>query len=467
VSASVSDLAAFFEASPNPYLVLDRDLNIAAANRAYLVSVNRKLADIVGRWAWDAFPTDEVTLKQAVDSFHRVLRTREPDTMPLLRFDVPRSEEDGGGFEKRFWSITHTPVLDDAGEVAFVLQHPIDVTALETLRETINVGRSGADLPPEYSGIFDRAASVYAANQALTAEAERNASALATLAYERESLGRLFDQAPSFMALLVSPTHRVEFANPGYMALIGHRPIIGRTFAEALGDAVDQGYLDLLDQVYASGVAYNASGARYDVQPTFGGPVDERYVDFVLQPIRDRDGEVSGIFVQGVDVTERSQQDRRRDALERITTMIGDEQDPVDLAWRVGEIVADGLGASRVGYSEIEADSDMLVTQRDWTADGVASLAGRLSLRSFGSWIDDMKRGNHVAIADVRQDLRTADAAALEERHARSFVNIPVLEHGQLVAVFFVNMPVVHDWTDAEIAFIREAAERTAPQPSD
>jgi signal transduction histidine kinase len=461
VPASVSDLAAFFEASPNPYLVLDRDLNIAAANRAYLASVNRKLADIVGRWAWDAFPTDEKTLKQAVDSFHRVLRTREPDTMALLRFDVPRSEEGGGGFEKRFWSITHTPVLDDAGEVAFVLQHPIDVTALETLRETINVGRSGADLLPEYSGIFDRAASVYAANQALTAEAERNASALATLAYERESLGRLFDQAPSFMALLVSPTHRVEFANPGYMALIGHRPIIGRTFAEALGDAVDQGYLDLLDQVYASGVAYNASGARYDVQPTFGGPVDERYVDFVLQPIRDRNGEVSGIFVQGVDVTERSQQDRRRDALERITTMIGDEQDPVDLAWRVGEIVADVLGASRVGYSEIEADSDMLVTQRDWTADSVASLAGRLSLRSFGSWIDDMKRGNHVAIADVRQDLRTADAAALEERHARSFVNIPVLEHGQLVAVFFVNMPVVHDWTDAEIAFIREAAERT------
>lgn len=162
--ASVSDLAAFFEASPNPYLVLDRDLNIAAANRAYLASVNRKLADIVGRWAWDAFPTDEVTLKQAVASFHRVLRTREPDTMALLRFDVPRSEEDGGGFEKRFWSITHTPVLDNTGEVAFVLQHPIDVTALETLRETIDVGRSGADLPLEYSGIFDRAASVYAAN---------------------------------------------------------------------------------------------------------------------------------------------------------------------------------------------------------------------------------------------------------------------------------------------------------------
>lgn len=67
--ASIADLASFFDASPNPYLVLDRDLNIATANKAYLTSVRRDLAEIVGRWAWDAFPTDEATLRQAINSF--------------------------------------------------------------------------------------------------------------------------------------------------------------------------------------------------------------------------------------------------------------------------------------------------------------------------------------------------------------------------------------------------------------
>jgi PAS domain-containing protein len=87
----------FFAASPNPYLVLDRDLNIVDANQAYLASTKRELADIVGRWAWDAFPTNAETLRQSVASFERVICTRQPDTMALLRFDIPRPEAEGGG----------------------------------------------------------------------------------------------------------------------------------------------------------------------------------------------------------------------------------------------------------------------------------------------------------------------------------------------------------------------------------
>ena len=47
------------------------------------------------------------------------------------------------------------------------------------------------------------------------------------------------------------------------MRLIGHRPVLGRRLAEALPDAVEQGYLGLLDQVYRSGEPFGATGARY------------------------------------------------------------------------------------------------------------------------------------------------------------------------------------------------------------
>jgi PAS domain S-box-containing protein len=125
------------------------------------------------------------------------------------------------------------------------------------------------------------------------------------LASERQRLASLFEQAPTFMAMLRGPQHVIELANPRYMELTGHRSILGRTVAEALPDAAAQGYVTLLDEVFRSGKAYSAVGSKYARQEAPGGPVDERYVDFVYQPILDDRSEVIGVFVQGVDVTER------------------------------------------------------------------------------------------------------------------------------------------------------------------
>jgi signal transduction histidine kinase/ActR/RegA family two-component response regulator len=130
------------------------------------------------------------------------------------------------------------------------------------------------------------------------------------LSSERERFVQLFDQAPTFLALLRGPNHVIELANPGYLRLIGHRPVVGREIAEALPEVVAQGYLALLDEVYRSGNPFSASGAKYAAQASPEGPVDERYVDFVYQPITDPDGAVSGILVQGVDVTSRAVADR-------------------------------------------------------------------------------------------------------------------------------------------------------------
>ncbi|WP_338665957.1 PAS domain-containing protein [Pararoseomonas sp. SCSIO 73927] len=284
---------SLFETSPNPYLVLDRRSHVVGANRAYLASSGRQLSDITGRWVWDAFPASEETRRQVDASLDRVVRTRQPDTMALLRFDVPRPEMEVGGLIERYWSITHAPVLDTAGEVEFILQHPVDVTGFRHLQEAIE--RSGLSsalgIPPVGSEILGRAQGVYDSNLALRTQ--------------RDGLAEMFAQAPSFMALLRGPDHRFELANGSYLKLIGHREVLGRPIAEALPDAAAQGYLELLDHVFETGETYFASGASYAVQAEPGGDADQRYLDFVYQPIRDRQGEVTGIFVEGTDVTDR------------------------------------------------------------------------------------------------------------------------------------------------------------------
>lgn len=129
------------------------------------------------------------------------------------------------------------------------------------------------------------------------------------LAAERDQLKQLFDQGPTFMALLRGPEHRIEIANSAYINLIGHRQVLGKKLADVLPEAVEQGSLVLLDEVRRSGMPHVESGARYTRQSENGGVVTERFVDFVYQPIKNADGQVNGIFLVGADVSDRVRAD--------------------------------------------------------------------------------------------------------------------------------------------------------------
>ena len=154
------------------------------------------------------------------------------------------------------------------------------------------------------------------------------------LATERERLARLFEQAPGFMAMLAGPEHRIELANPAYLRLIGNRDILGLPVAVALPEVASQGYLELLDGVYRSGRAYAASGVSYRA-PRSDGSFDQRYVDFVYQPVTDDAGAVMGIFVEGVDVTDRARADA---ALRRSEEDLREREEQLRLATEAADI---------------------------------------------------------------------------------------------------------------------------------
>ncbi len=120
---------------------------------------------------------------------------------------------------------------------------------------------------------------------------------------ERESLKRMFEQAPGFMAMVTGPEHRFTMANHAYRALVSNREVAGKPVAEALPEVVGQGFIELLDRVYRSGEAY--VGRRVPVALEEDGAPNERRLDFIYQPISNSDGTITGIFIQGHDVTEQ------------------------------------------------------------------------------------------------------------------------------------------------------------------
>ena len=123
---------------------------------------------------------------------------------------------------------------------------------------------------------------------------------------EREvNLRDIFAQSPSFSALLHGPEHRFVLTNPAYQQLIGHRDVIGLTVREAIPEVESQGFLDLLDEVFATGKPFIGRNVEIVLQRTPGGAAETRFLDFVYQPIRDESGNVTSIFVEGSDITER------------------------------------------------------------------------------------------------------------------------------------------------------------------
>ncbi len=122
---------------------------------------------------------------------------------------------------------------------------------------------------------------------------------------ELARMAKLFDQAPLFMAVLTGKDHKFEFVNPAYRRLIAGRDVVGRTVLEAVPEVIGQGYIELLDSVYQSGKAYSGLAAPIRLLSEETGEVEDLRLDFVYQPTLDDDGRVTGIFVAGVDVTER------------------------------------------------------------------------------------------------------------------------------------------------------------------
>lgn len=162
------------------------------------------------------------------------------------------------------------------------------------------------------------------------------------------------------------------------------------------------------------------------------------------------------------EITAQRRIDIRRNALlqlgDRLRMMTG----PDDMSFCAAQILGETLEVSRAGYGVIDAVSETITINRDWFTPETHSLAGVLHFRDYGSYIDNLKRGELVAIADARLDDRTrSNAAALEAIHARAVFNMPIVEADGFVALLYLNHIDARPWPADDIAFVRDVADRT------
>ena len=127
------DFKLLFERFPGLYLILDAGLRVVAVTDKYCQAIRIGRQEIVGRHFSEIFPQDDSrpnadSVAETIVSLERTLKLRRADPMPIQRYDIALPQSEGGGFQERHWSAMNVPVLDDGGQVLWIIHRVHDVT---------------------------------------------------------------------------------------------------------------------------------------------------------------------------------------------------------------------------------------------------------------------------------------------------------------------------------------------------
>ena len=225
------DLLPVFNAQPGANLLLRPDLRIVGASDDYLAATLTQRATIVGQFLFDAFPDNpQAPEANAVAnvraSLARVMATGQPHEMAPQHYDVPDRSQPGR-FVERHWQPRHTPVLDAAGQVQFIIQSVQDITARRLAERQLRESQ--------------------AAEQLARADAER----------QRRELRYFPEQSSVAVAKYRGSEYRVELANAATLA-IWDRPleaVLGRAVFEVLPEAATPEVGAIFERVFTTGTA--------------------------------------------------------------------------------------------------------------------------------------------------------------------------------------------------------------------
>ncbi len=289
------------------------------------------------------------------------------------------------------------------------------------------------------------------------------------IAAESERLARMFEQAPGFITILKGPDHVFDFANGTYRRLFGDRDFVGKTAREVFPDLEGQDFFELLDRVYATGERFAARQVPIRLERTPGGPRDERWLDFLYEPIMDEAGAVIGIFVEGHDVTEaRSAEIRLRESearlsfLDRLSAETAALADADAVLATTTRLLGEQMGGAICAYADMDADQDGFTIRGDWAALGSLSIRGRYRLADFGRLaVANLRAGEPLVLKDIESELAPEEAATFQAIGIAATICMPLVKDGRLVALMAIHDRVPRAWTPNDLALLREVTARS------
>ena len=298
--AQQATLRYTFEQAPMAIAILDGPAHrISFANAEMALLWGRPLAQVAARDHFEALP--DLAGQGFEDIFADVYRTGQPC---YLREQLVQIDRIGTGEQvPGYFNIVYQPRREAQGRITGIIASATEVTTQVVARQQLQQLNDELELR-----VTARSAEVRAALH----DAEQQREELRT---QQALLGQILGQVPAVIATFRGPEHRLSFFNAAYQQITGGRVALGKSVAEALPETVEQGFVALLDQVYASGQPYHGTEiAIMLTQPT--GSATQHYFDFTYQPLNDAHGQRQGLLAFAVDVTEQVRVRKQADTLQ-------------------------------------------------------------------------------------------------------------------------------------------------------
>jgi PAS domain S-box-containing protein len=280
---------------------------------------------------------------------------------------------------------------------------------------------------------------------------------------------RLFEQAPGFITILSGPEHVFEFANAAYVRLFGDREFVGKSVRQAFPELQGQDFFEVLDRVYASGERFVADHIPVRFERSPGGTLEERFLNFIYEPVVDEGGKVTGIFVEGYDVTaahraeaELRESEARLSFLDRFSAEAASLTEADAVMAATTRLLGEHLKLSVCAYADMDDDQDGFTVRGDWAAPGATSIVGHYSLADFGKLaVRKLSAGLPLVVNDNLRELAPEEAETFQKIGIAATICMPLVKEGRLTALMAIHDRVPRVWSEAEQVLLREVTARS------
>ena len=267
------DYISMFEQSSEMLAVIDTKFNIIDVSNAFLKGTKTKRENIIGKDIFHVFPSNPNDLEANSEgkiraSFNRVLKNKTNDIISVIKYDIPKPESEGGGYELKYWRPHHYPILDELNNVKYIMQKVEDVTE----------------------------------NEELIKQLEFEKKALKQLEDSEKRYNMMLLRSPFGFAVLKGKNMVITLANDSVKEFWGKgKDIEGKPLLEVLPEIKDSEFPGLLNSVYTTGVPYY--GEELLAKIVRNEKLENVYFNFVYQPYLEADETISGVTVIAYEVT--------------------------------------------------------------------------------------------------------------------------------------------------------------------
>jgi PAS domain-containing protein len=201
----------------------------------------------------------------------------------------------------------------------------------------------------------------------------------------------------AFDAAGVAKDYRFLEINPAFARQTGLTEAEGRWMRELAPDH-EQHWFDIYGQVAKTGESIRfenparaLSGRWYDVHAFRVGDPSAYLVAILFN-----------------DVTDRRRAEIQRDALLSIGDRLRSLDKVPETTAAASEIIGNALNAVRAGFGRVDEAREYITIEKDWSAEGFASLAGRHLLSDFGNLDAVISSKRPISVSDVLSPSQSA-----------------------------------------------------------